>query len=166
MLTLRSCPDIQFNVIVVGQSTAVLSAIGPDTSPFGCVLRPLAAEGGGPCTALCLDAVGRMETGACPVVQSSTRSACAGRPEPTLVVESTLGPQQVHRGAFFRMLTFERLTWYAGQSGLGKSTMVNTIFASHLVDSKGRFESDEPIRQTTEIQAVSHSTSPRDAPFV
>ncbi|KAM0792550.1 Septin Spn2 [Microbotryomycetes sp. NB124-2] len=34
--------------------------------------------------------------------------------------------------------------------------MVNTIFASHLIDSKGRFEPDEPIRQTTEIQAVSH----------
>jgi hypothetical protein len=37
--------------------------------------------------------------------------------------------------------------------------MINTIFASHLVDTKGRFEADEPIRQTTEIQAVSHSTS-------
>jgi septin family protein len=33
---------------------------------------------------------------------------------------------------------------------------VNTIFASHLIDSKGRFVSDEPVRQTTEIQAVSH----------
>lgn len=35
--------------------------------------------------------------------------------------------------------------------------MINTIFASHLIDSKGRFEPDEPVRQTTEIQAVSHS---------
>ncbi|KAI4524639.1 Septin-type guanine nucleotide-binding (G) domain-containing protein [Schizophyllum commune] len=43
-----------------------------------------------------------------------------------------------------------------GQTGLGKSTLINTIFASHLVDSKGRFTSDEPVRQTTEIQAVSH----------
>ncbi|GAA5872488.1 hypothetical protein JCM3774_006836 [Rhodotorula dairenensis] len=43
-----------------------------------------------------------------------------------------------------------------GQSGLGKSTLVNTIFASHLIDTKGRIEADEPIRQTTEIQAVSH----------
>ncbi|KDQ61076.1 hypothetical protein JAAARDRAFT_125275 [Jaapia argillacea MUCL 33604] len=44
----------------------------------------------------------------------------------------------------------------AGQTGLGKSTLINTIFASHLIDSKGRLEADEPVRQTTEIQAVSH----------
>lgn len=43
-----------------------------------------------------------------------------------------------------------------GQTGLGKSTLINTIFASHLIDSKGRFSSDEPVRQTTEIQADSH----------
>lgn len=49
----------------------------------------------------------------------------------------------------------------AGQTGLGKSTLINTIFASHLIDTKGRFEPDEPVRQTTEIQAVSHSESHR-----
>ncbi|KAH7874867.1 GTP binding protein [Lentinula edodes] len=43
-----------------------------------------------------------------------------------------------------------------GQTGLGKSTLINTIFASHLMDSKGRFAADEPVRQTTEIQTVSH----------
>jgi len=43
-----------------------------------------------------------------------------------------------------------------GQTGLGKSTLINTIFASHLIDSKGRLEHDEPVRQTTEIQRVSH----------
>ncbi|KAI9756354.1 MAG: cell division control protein [Lichina confinis] len=43
-----------------------------------------------------------------------------------------------------------------GQTGLGKSTLINTIFASHLIDSKGRVTPDEPIRSTTEIQAVSH----------
>jgi len=43
-----------------------------------------------------------------------------------------------------------------GPTGLGKSTLINTIFASHLIDSKGRFGADEPVRQTTEIQAVSH----------
>jgi len=37
--------------------------------------------------------------------------------------------------------------------------LINTIFASHLIDTKGRLEADEPIRQTTEIQAVSHSAS-------
>jgi septin 3/9/12 len=45
-----------------------------------------------------------------------------------------------------------------GQTGLGKSTLINTIFASHLIDSKGRFEADEPVRQTTEIHPVSHGT--------
>jgi septin 3/9/12 len=44
----------------------------------------------------------------------------------------------------------------AGRTGLGKSTLINTIFASHLIDSKGRFAADEPVRQTTEIQTVSH----------
>ncbi|KAJ2923539.1 hypothetical protein H1R20_g13552, partial [Candolleomyces eurysporus] len=43
-----------------------------------------------------------------------------------------------------------------GQTGLGKSTLINTIFASHLIDSKGRFSADEPVRQTTEIQTESH----------
>ncbi|THH11987.1 hypothetical protein EW145_g275 [Phellinidium pouzarii] len=46
-----------------------------------------------------------------------------------------------------------------GQTGLGKSTLINTIFASHLIDSKGRMESDVPVRQTTEIQAASHVIS-------
>merc|ERR1712093_782910 len=43
-----------------------------------------------------------------------------------------------------------------GQTGLGKSTLINTIFASHLIDSKGRLTPDEPVRSTTEIQTVSH----------
>ena len=44
----------------------------------------------------------------------------------------------------------------AGQTGLGKSTLINTIFASHLIDSKGRLAPDEHVRSTTEIQTVSH----------
>ncbi|KAL0263491.1 cell division control protein [Diplodia seriata] len=43
-----------------------------------------------------------------------------------------------------------------GQTGLGKSTLINTIFASHLIDSKGRLAPEEPVRSTTEIQAASH----------
>ncbi|KAJ1339713.1 hypothetical protein BSLG_005619 [Batrachochytrium salamandrivorans] len=39
-----------------------------------------------------------------------------------------------------------------GRSGLGKSTLVNTLFASHLVESKGL----APPRQTTEINSVQH----------
>jgi septin 3/9/12 len=43
----------------------------------------------------------------------------------------------------------------AGQTGLGKSTLVNTLFASHLVDSKGRTEPDLGARSTTEIHVKS-----------
>lgn len=46
---------------------------------------------------------------------------------------------------------------FLGQSGLGKSTLVNTIFASHLIESKGRIETSETTRQTTEIESVAHS---------
>lgn len=47
---------------------------------------------------------------------------------------------------------------YVGQTGLGKSTLINTLFASHLIESKGRFEPDVAPRQTTEIAAQSHGT--------
>ncbi|WRT65159.1 uncharacterized protein IL334_002102 [Kwoniella shivajii] len=43
-----------------------------------------------------------------------------------------------------------------GQTGLGKSTLINTLFASHLIDSKGRIEPDIAPRQTTEIHPQSH----------
>ena len=43
-----------------------------------------------------------------------------------------------------------------GQTGLGKSTLINTLFAAHLIDTKGRFAADETVRQTTEIHPVSH----------
>lgn len=56
----------------------------------------------------------------------------------------------------FLMLILWDLT---GQTGLGKSTLINTLFASHLVDSKGRFAADEEVRQTTEIHPVSHGKS-------
>ncbi|KAI5452431.1 cell division control protein [Naganishia albida] len=44
-----------------------------------------------------------------------------------------------------------------GQTGLGKSTMVNTLFASHLIGSKGRLDVDEPIPQTTAIEETQHT---------
>jgi septin 3/9/12 len=49
-----------------------------------------------------------------------------------------------------------RPTDITGQTGLGKSTLVNTLFASHLVNSKGRFDLETPIRSTTEINQQSH----------
>ncbi|ORY20211.1 septin ring protein [Naematelia encephala] len=44
-----------------------------------------------------------------------------------------------------------------GQTGLGKSTLVNTLFASHLIDSKGRTEVDIAPRATTEIHNQAHT---------
>ncbi len=61
----------------------------------------------------------------------------------------------LHQRLYNQVLQNQRLT-PPGQTGLGKSTLINTIFASHLMDSKGRLLPEEPIRSTTEIQAVSH----------
>ncbi|ORX33515.1 septin ring protein [Kockovaella imperatae] len=46
-----------------------------------------------------------------------------------------------------------------GQTGLGKSTLINTLFASHLVESKGRIEPEAVSPSTTEIHAQSHIIS-------
>lgn len=61
-------------------------------------------------------------------------------------------------------LPFSLTFGHPGQTGLGKSTLVNTIFASHLIDSKGRLEAAEPPRQTTEIEQVSHCKSYHHVP--
>ncbi|KAF7722780.1 cell division control protein [Apophysomyces ossiformis] len=62
--------------------------------------------------------------------------------------------QQIEKKSLKRGFQFNVMV--VGQSGLGKSTLVNTIFASHLIESKGRWNADEPPRQTTEIETVSH----------
>ncbi|KAL7326361.1 cell division control protein, variant 2 [Mucor circinelloides] len=62
--------------------------------------------------------------------------------------------QQIEKKLLKRGFHFNVMV--VGQSGLGKSTLVNTIFASHLIESKARLSADEPPRQTTEIQTVSH----------
>jgi len=43
-----------------------------------------------------------------------------------------------------------------GQTGLGKSTMINSLFSAHLMDSMGRNEAEEEVRRTTSIHPVSH----------
>ncbi|KAG8796758.1 cell division control protein [Ceratobasidium sp. 428] len=82
---------------------------------------------------------------AAPAVEEIRASSYVGFDSITRQIEHKL----LKRGFQFNVIV-------VGQTGLGKSTLINTIFASHLIDSKGRFEHDEPVRQTTEIQAASH----------
>ncbi|ODV62614.1 septin CDC10 [Ascoidea rubescens DSM 1968] len=44
-----------------------------------------------------------------------------------------------------------------GHSGLGKTTLINTLFASHLTESSGRKSSTESIEKTAEIKVTSHT---------
>jgi septin family protein len=57
-------------------------------------------------------------------------------------------PAQIEKKLVKKGFAFNLLV--VGRSGLGKSTLVNTIFASHLVDPK------TPGGQTTEIVNTSH----------
>ncbi|SGZ56744.1 CIC11C00000003957 [Sungouiella intermedia] len=43
-----------------------------------------------------------------------------------------------------------------GRSGLGKTTLVNTLFSSKLAATLGRRSVDEPVEKTTEIKVHSH----------
>ncbi|KAK3314509.1 Septin-type guanine nucleotide-binding (G) domain-containing protein [Apodospora peruviana] len=82
----------------------------------------------------------------------------ASMPAATIYPQSHVGfdsiTSQIERKLLKRGFQFNVIC--VGQTGLGKSTLINTIFASHLIESKGRLHPDEVIRQTTEIQSVSH----------
>ncbi|OLL22245.1 Septin spn2 [Neolecta irregularis DAH-3] len=63
-------------------------------------------------------------------------------------------PHQIEKKLLKRGFQFNIIC--VGQTGLGKTTLINTIFAAHLIESKGRLSPQDPVRQTTEINVVSH----------
>lgn len=72
---------------------------------------------------------------------------------------STLTPQnyvgfdtitdQIERRLLKRGFQFNLMV--VGQSGLGKTTLVNTLFAAHVADSQGRRSAEEPLSKTPSI---------------
>ncbi len=65
-------------------------------------------------------------------------------------ITSQIEHRLVKRGFHFNLML-------VGHSGLGKTTLVNTLFSSHLVDSSGRKSASEPVEKTSEIKTVSHT---------
>ncbi|PVU97726.1 hypothetical protein BB561_000420 [Smittium simulii] len=73
--------------------------------------------------------------------------------QPTTTINDYVGfdtvSKQMERKFLKRGLNFNVIL--VGESGMGKTTLVNTIFAGHLVDSNGRKAAQEQPRKTTEI---------------
>ncbi|GAB7344848.1 hypothetical protein MBLNU457_3299t1 [Dothideomycetes sp. NU457] len=85
-------------------------------------------------------------------------AATYSQPQQSVIPKSHVGfdsiTNQIEKKLLKRGFQFNVIC--VGQTGLGKSTLINTIFASHLVDTKGRHSPTDAVRSTTEIQAVSH----------
>ena len=63
--------------------------------------------------------------------------------------------RQIERRLLRRGFQFNVMV--VGQSGLGKTTLINTLFASHLVDTSGRKDPQSEFARTPEIKVVSMS---------
>lgn len=72
---------------------------------------------------------------------------------PTAYVGFDTITHQIERRLLKRGFQFNIML--VGQSGLGKTTLVNTLFASHVADSHGRKSVEEPLARTPEITTTS-----------
>lgn len=64
-------------------------------------------------------------------------------------------PKQIERRLLKRGFQFNLMV--VGQSGLGKTTLINTLFASKLAETSGRRSATEPVGRTSEVRALSHT---------
>eukprot|EP00732_Lithocolla_globosa_P005829 Lithocolla_globosa_v1_NODE_6321_length_1104_cov_530.849380.p1 type:complete len:327 gc:universal NODE_6321_length_1104_cov_530.849380:1036-56(-) len=67
--------------------------------------------------------------------------------------------KQLKQGFEFNMMV-------CGQTGLGKSTFVNSLFKSKVLESKGTTKSSQAPRKTTEIERRSHQMSENGVNFL
>ena len=65
-------------------------------------------------------------------------------------------PTPLHGYVGFDTLAHQFNIMVVGQTGLGKSTLINTLFASRLLESNGRLDPADEIRQTTSINVTPH----------
>ncbi|CCF60012.1 hypothetical protein KAFR_0I02330 [Kazachstania africana CBS 2517] len=87
---------------------------------------------------------------------SSISSETSNSVKPTSYVGFDTITNQIEHRLLKRGFQFNIMV--VGHSGLGKSTLINSLFSSHLIDSESAEDiSQLPISKTTEIKISSHS---------
>ncbi|KAF5102045.1 hypothetical protein D0Z00_000505 [Geotrichum galactomycetum] len=85
------------------------------------------------------------------------------QPDPTITdviqPDSHVGFDSITKQIEKRLLKrgFQFNIMVVGQSGLGKTTLVNSLFASHLVTTSGRINPEEKLTRTPKIKVVSQT---------
>ena len=90
----------------------------------------------------------------------STMSSYGSAVSPQSYVGFDTITRQIERRLLKRGFQFNIML--VGQSGLGKTSLVNTLFANHVVDSQGRKSPEEPLARTPEITTTSQTIVEND----